>query len=964
MDIRKQSLLLTLIIFFYPPITIFSQEFNNLKVESYILKNGFTVYLNEDSKASSVLGAVIIKTGGKYDPADATGMSHYLEHMLFKGTDKIGTTNYEKEKILLDSITIKYDELAATNDIEQKKEIQKQINELSIKAGDYVIPNETSKILEQIGSTNINAFTSNEIVGYYNMFPNNQMEKWLNIYSNRFINPVFRLFQSELETVFEEKNMYSDNFMISFIEEFYKSFYKNHPYGTQTIIGSSEHIRNPSLSKMKKMYDTYYIANNMALILTGNFNSEEVKPLIEKYFSQLKEGEVPEFPEYKEIDFNGEEIVKKRVSPIKMGIIAFRTVPNNNEDEVVLNVCNALLNNNSSTGLLDKLAINKKITVAYSMLDTRNDHGGLYIIYIPKILSQSLKKAKKVTLKEVAKLKTGDINPEFLEGIKLSLIKKHKTSLENHKNRAFMIGLAFTNNKPWDDVINYSNQIKKVNIDDIKRVSEKYLNENYLNFESKMCFPKNNKLEKPEIKPIIPKNSEVKSEFAENLEKLPESDVKLDFINFDEDVKISSINEFSKLYYIKNEVNDIFNLKIKFHTGLLNNSTYMLLIRYMSMIGTQDLDLLEFKEKLQNLGANLNIQLNNNFFIINISGFDENINATLDLASTLIHTPKADESKLIFIKVANRFGKIFEGHSNSELINILFEYGVYGNNSFYMNRLTNKEVSNLESQDLLDLFQNVISKPFNAHYTGTRTEEELHDLITNNLKLNTNKSEKEFPLFRKRVDYSENTILFVNSSRARQSQIIFYVNGTENDQKEMAISTAFNKYFGNGMSSLIFQEIREFRSLSYSSFGSYITGETIDKPGFLIGYVATQNDKTIEAISIMDSLISKMPIKMNRSDFIKSSLIQSINSNNPEWRAIGEFVETCLIKGFNEDPRIVAYDNYKNLSFDQIIDFYNTNIASHPMLITIVGNKKQINMEDLAKFGKVIEVKKKHIKNK
>ena len=329
---------------------VFSQKNKSLEVVNYELPNGLSVYLNEDPNASVVLGAIAIKTGGKYDPADHTGTSHYLEHMMFKGTDEIGTIDYKAEKVYLDSIVMKYDELAATTDDARRKEIQKEINALSLKAGKYAIPNELDKLLDGMGATMVNAFTSDEVVAYFNAFPVGQMEKWMELYSHRFKHPVFRLFQSELETVFEEKNMYADEFSSNLMESFMSYFYKKHPYGTQTVIGKSDHIKNPSLSTMQKMYDTYYVANNMALIMTGNFKVSEVKPLIEKYFGEWRKGEVQQYPKYDEKPFDGVESVEVALTPVRMGVLGYRTVTMNDKDKYALSICQTMLNNSSSTG--------------------------------------------------------------------------------------------------------------------------------------------------------------------------------------------------------------------------------------------------------------------------------------------------------------------------------------------------------------------------------------------------------------------------------------------------------------------------------------------------------------------------------------------------------------------------------------------------------------------------------------
>ena len=171
---------------------------NPLNVHTFILDNGLTVYLNEDHNTTSVFGAVAVRGGGKRDPKDATGIAHYLEHLLFKGTQDMGTINFELEKVYLDSIELKYEELGSTSDENERMKIQSDINKLSVKATEYAIPNEFDRLIEGMGGSWINAFTSNDAIVYLNKFPGNQMEKWLEIYSHRFINPVFRLFQSLL----------------------------------------------------------------------------------------------------------------------------------------------------------------------------------------------------------------------------------------------------------------------------------------------------------------------------------------------------------------------------------------------------------------------------------------------------------------------------------------------------------------------------------------------------------------------------------------------------------------------------------------------------------------------------------------------------------------------------------------------------------------------------------------------
>ncbi|MBA3899863.1 MAG: insulinase family protein, partial [Bacteroidetes bacterium] len=344
-------------------------------LKKFTLSNGLTVLLSENPELPQVYGGVVVKAGGKNDPSDATGIAHYLEHMLFKGTQTMGSIDYAQEKPILDKITELYAELGKTNSEDGRKKIQMEINQQSIKAADFAIANELDKILAEMGSSGVNAFTTEEFTAYHNSFPSNQIERWLDVYSHRFINPVFRLFQSELETVYEEKNRMMDNGFSLAYEKFMASFYKNHPYGQQSIIGSTVHLKNPPLHKMYEFYDQYYVANNMALILSGDFKAEEIMPIIEAKFGAWRTGEVPAFPDYKEDAFKGREVVEVKMTPIKAAVMGFRTVPNGHADLPALMVCNNLLSNEEQSGLLDRLITDGEVMATALMPMTYNDNG-------------------------------------------------------------------------------------------------------------------------------------------------------------------------------------------------------------------------------------------------------------------------------------------------------------------------------------------------------------------------------------------------------------------------------------------------------------------------------------------------------------------------------------------------------------------------------------------------------------
>ncbi|MDR1887577.1 MAG: insulinase family protein, partial [Prevotellaceae bacterium] len=401
-----------------------TQQAISQTVKTFKLDNGFTVILAEDRSEPKIYGAVVAKAGSKNDPEGMTGMAHYFEHIMFKGTDRTGTVDYEKEKPYLDQIAALYDELAPVSGNEAKRnEILKEINELSIEANKYAIPGETDKLLKKYGGTEINAYTSYDHTVYHNSFPPNQLEKWLKIYAERFRNPVFRMFQAELETIYEERNMYADQMGSKAIEDILKYVVKKHPY-RNPILGTVKDLKTPSINKMMQFYREYYVAGNMGLILIGDFAADEILPYIKEAFGDLPTGAVPEFPtdKYREDPFKIREFYSGRYIPVKAGITCYRSVPTGHPDKIALNYCNNILSNELQTGLLDRLRTDNKLMMSMAQQISCNDMGVIAVFFVPKLMG-SLKKAEAEAMNAVAQLKSGNFSDELLENIRISFAR-------------------------------------------------------------------------------------------------------------------------------------------------------------------------------------------------------------------------------------------------------------------------------------------------------------------------------------------------------------------------------------------------------------------------------------------------------------------------------------------------------------------------------------------------------------
>ncbi|HON17935.1 MAG TPA: insulinase family protein [Salinivirgaceae bacterium] len=931
----------------------FGQNNDCLKVETYKLSNGMTVMLNVDHNVPTVQGMVVVKGGSKRDPKDATGIAHYFEHIMFKGTDSIGTIDWKSEKIFLDSITSLYDRLGNTKDPQQRLNIQKEINRISIQAAQYAIPNEVDKILGDMGGTGINAGTGYESIVYHNTFPSNQIEKWLEVYYERFRNPVFRLFQSELETVYEEKNMYEDSPFSKLLEELLKNYFPNSVYGQQTVIGTTEHLKNPSLSKMMEYYRTYYVGNNMALILTGDFDPKKIKPIIEKTFSQLPAGNPIAPLTVNEEPFKGRVLVSKRLTPVKIGVLGFRSIPKNHPDKIAIEICANILSNGESTGLLDQLSNEGKLLFAQAMDMSFEEIGGAFIIFAPKIIGQSLPNAEKLVKEQLEKLKAGQFSEQFLQAVKTEMKVSFERSLEDFRWRAYSMSDIFVYGNSWDDLLQYPEKVDRITKEQIVEVANRYFTDNYLAFHSKMGSPKKDKIQKPSFKPIEVKNTDQKSEYAKRIESIPTTESEPRFIEFDKDVMISITENGSKFFYTQNPVNNIFTLTFVFGKGSFDDPLAEIAGTLFEKCSPTGISYATFKEKLQFWGGSISSSTSLNRTKITISGLEQNFAPIMNLFDSLVQNIDLDPVHIRQLAEAKQMEHKSQIKDVSSIGDALIEYVKYGDKSEYLTSMTAKQISALSKEQILSKIKEIMTYEFDIHFIGKTNRDVIVEAIAPHLSF-TEKPLPKLPIKEKTIkSYPENTIFVCNYPKAVQSQINFYVVGGTMPKADRYRLDGFNEYLDGGMASIIFQEIREFRSLAYGASGRYIPSLFDTLPGHFSGWLSTQSDKTLDAVDTYVSILQEMPQKTERITSIQKSLTLSINANQPNFRSKSSTVANWLDQGYPNDPRKKKYEHYQNLSFDEIVDFYAQQVKNRPIIIAIAGNTKGFSTKDLQKYGKV-----------
>lgn len=940
-----------------------AQNTKALEVKEHKLKNGLTVWLNEDHSQPKVFGAVVVKAGAKDCPD--TGIAHYFEHMMFKGTDKIGTVDYDAEKTLLDSIALKYDELAATEDEAARSQIQKEINELSIRSSDYVIPNEFNRLISRYGGSGLNAATSYDATIYFNTFSPQYMSQWAEINSERLLNPVFRLFQSELETVYEEKNMYGDFIGGPVMDRLLARYFAPHPYA-YPIIGSTKNLKNPRLTEMRKFFEEYYVASNMGLILSGDFDTEAVLPVLEKTFSRIRPGEAPKHDIVAFPPFKGKEKMKIKfpVPLVKAMGMGFRGVPANHEDQVALAVAVNMLNNANGTGFLDKLMVDRKIMASMAMNESMNEAGILAVAVIPKLMFQTYGGAEKLVWKEINRVKEGDFSDEIFNSLKQEQRRQYASNLENIDSRARIMMSLYSQGKSWEDYLQEVSGIDALTKEDVVRVARKYFSENYLCVtKTTGKYPKDN-LTKPDFSPIVPKNSEASSEYAKQLEQLPVQEVKPRFIDFQKDVETVSLTPLATLYATANPVTDIFTLNLVYQVGTLEQPKLMHLANYLQFLGTDSLSFHEFRTRLQVLGSTISFDATDKQFFMRITGFDKHFKETVQLAGDFIRHVKADDKQIRQVindaKVTEK--AFFESSDN--IANALLEKVKYGEQSRFLTKLSLSEVKKLKGKELLDAFVQVRQTECDLLYCGTLPVAQVREEIEASLPLKEITVAVNAPYHRDAKKYDKPTVYFMDMPTASQSIVYGYAKGEVTDDAwSRHAARLFSVYFGGDMSSLMFQEIREFRSLAYRVSGRYILPphNLEGKAGEFVTMLSTQSDKTLDALGIMNSLIHEMPEKEERISTVKQSIVNQVNNDFPSFREVPEKVAGFRRNGFDNDPSEALLSGISDMDMKDIIRFYRHNVRLKPVVYVIVGNSRRIDMKQLETYGNVIRLRKKDI---
>jgi predicted Zn-dependent peptidase len=918
-----------------------------LAVTVHRLSNGLTVYISTDRQSPRFAAWIAVRAGSRHDPANSTGLAHYLEHMLFKGTDELGTTDAAAERRHLERVAELYDQLRATDDPARRSEIMAAIDAETQAQARYAIPNELDQLYAKLGVTNLNAFTSDEQTVYIADVPSNRLAAWARVEAERFRDPAFRLFYPELEAVYEEKNRSLDDPRNRVFETMAQALFPQHPYGTQPTIGLVEHLKTPAYADMVSYFHRWYVPNNIAIALAGDVDAATALPVLEQYFGawQARPLEPPAAAplppvrgrQQRDLTAEGEAEV----------YLAWQTAGVNHEDEPALSVMDWLVDN-STSGLLNvELLLTQKLPSAGAFPNNQIE-AGVWTMFGTAREGQSLAEVEALLLGVVEKVKAGAFTQEELDAVVLNAEIREMRELESNWARVSKMATAFWSHMPWPVAARRSERLRKVTREDVVRVAQKYLTGDYVAVYRNKGDHAPPRIEKPKITPVTIDPGR-QSPFAAEVLTMPATAVEPEWLVEGKHYTRRKLPA-GDLLAVSNTINQLFALVYHFDFGYAQQPLVCEALELLEQSGTAALSPAELKRKLYAMGTTMRFQCDQDSISLTVEGIDENLAASVALLDEWLRRPALSQDtwdKLVANTVSQRKDQMEDPET---IADALSEYARRGRASEY---LTVPSSQTLRRTKIAPLGRLLAALPDTRHrtfYFGPRADAAVA----------LGRKHRPAPATRpetyRDIDGARAgaRIFFVDEDSA-QSQVSIALPRQPLPAGDRPMAKLLTEYLGGGMGALIFQEIREARGLAYAAWGYHSTGRRPVDHSALIAGMGTQSDKTVEALRTMLGLLRELPMQGARLGTAKRSLDEEYRSTRFLPRQVPMLVRAWDDLGEPGDPRPGNWKAIQAAGEAELAAFAER-FRGGDLIISVMGDASRIDMDALAKIAPVEKV--------
>ena len=933
-----------------------------MKSRIYTLDNGLKVYMTVNKEEPRIQTYIAVRSGGKNDPHETTGLAHYFEHLMFKGTEQFGTQDYEAEKPLLDEIERLFEEYRTITDPAQRTAFYKKIDSVSYEASKIAIPNEYDKLMSLIGARGTNAWTSQDETVFTEDIPSNQIENWAKIQADRFRNNVIRGFHTELETVYEEKNMSltEDNYKL--FEALQAGLFKNHPYGTQTVLGTQEQLKNPSITNIKNFYKSYYVPNNIAICLSGDFDPAKTLAVIEKYFGDWEPN-----PNIPKLEYEPEEPITspivKEVYGQQAEIMALGwRLPGERDLQTttVSEIASSILSNGQA-GIID-IDVNQQQKAMYmgAGTNTQPDYSIFLTVSMPK-QGQTLEELRDLALDQVAKLASGDFDESLISSTINNIRLQKMRQLESNRVRANLFVNAFIADIPWKDACKDLERYSQVTKQDVMDFAAEYLApESYVIVYKRQGEDKNiQKMVAPAITPIET-NRDKSSGFLVAVQNTEVQPIEPKFLDFSKDMSKSEFAGGVEMLYKRNELNEISTVSFVWNIGRCDDPALEAAIDYLPYLGTPEMSAAEIAAKMYSLASDFNFNLSDHQLRLTVSGLDENIAEAVTIVEDLIANAQADENILASLKSDMFKARADAKKSQDSCFSALITYLRYGPDYIKSSTLSDAGINALTSEELLGKLRDVFAKGHRILYYGPLSEGKSRAKLASCHK----PGDTPEPLAEKFTQYAPVTQskVLIAPYVANNFYYMQYFNLREEFDKAYSPGIRmFNNYFGSGMNSIVFQEMREARGLAYSATARLSEPSHLGQDYSFYAYIASQNDKIQQAVEAFDLIINKMPESEQAFSIAKDGMVSQMRTRRTNGMAVLNSYIACERLGLDEPQDKAVFAAIGDMSLEDVKEVQQKWVKDRECVYAILGDKAQLDMDFLKTLGPVQELSLKDI---
>ncbi len=917
----------------------------------YTLKNGLKVYLAQNTDEPRIQTYIPVRTGSTNDPADNTGLAHYLEHMVFKGTSKVGTQDWNKEKVLIQQIADLYEQHKAETDPEKKKALYKRIDEVSQEASKYSVANEYDKLISSLGAKGTNAHTSLNETVYKNNIPANELEKWMMIEKERFSELVLRLFHTELEAVYEEFNRAQDNDGRLVNYELMSALFPLTPYGTQTTIGKSEHLKNPSMVAIHNYFNTYYVPNNMAVCLVGDLDFDKTIKMVDNYFGSFQYKELPmkklvtEKPMTSVVERDVKSPTAERLT------MAWRTSGVGTKEAILADMTAEILSNSGDVGLIDINLNQKQLALSAGGFSTTFNDYGYFGLSLTTKDGQTLEQGRDLLLTQVDKIKKGEFDQWMLQAIVNNRKRDVMKTFESADGLATSFYNSFIEGRSWEQTLSDVDELSKITKPEVVKFANDFFKNNYvIIYKRKGVNDKLVRVSNPGITPIQ-LNRDAQSEFYKDFSKLTATELTPVFVDFKSAIQTKKVKN-TNISFIKNTTNAISSLYYIFNMGSDHDKRSALAMGMLEYWGTDKMSPEDIKREFYKIGISYSVNIGNDRTTVILSGLENNLTKGIALLENLLKNVKPDQEVYNTQVEATLNNRANAKKRKESIVVALTNYSKYGKDSRFRDILSEKELKEMDINKLADMVKGLTSYDHEIFFYGTdlnsviATLEKHHNLAANK----AIPAPKVYP-----EPEPSNRVYFANYDMV-QAEMGRTAKGEKYNPNLGGIANVFNSYFGSGLSSIVFQEIRESKSLAYSANASYGMANDKNLNDYMTVYIGTQANKLPQAVDALNALLSDMPKIDKQFNNAKDSSLKQIASTRIIKTNI--FFNLLALKkvGFDYDIRKDTYARIQGLTLDKMNDFFNKEVKTKTYNSAIIGKKENLDFEALKKLGTIEEV--------